>query len=164
MMKKNVLFKLIALASLIWPIGSLGQTALTPCVVVETSHGERMEFLLTEEPRLEHNEAIVTLITNETTIEFQAVDILKVYLSYQENNTGLKSVTKAEGEIVLMDNSVIFSGFRPNEAVNIYTIDGKYVQCFSVNEDGCLSFPLYQMAQGCYILTINNQSIKILKK
>jgi hypothetical protein len=162
-MKKPRLLKLIVAVSLSWPIGLFGQTAQR-CVVVETTQGEKMEFLLMEEPRLVHNDATVILTTSLTTIEFNTADIVKVYLSNQDNNTGLKSVTETRGKIDLVGNSVLFSGFKPNERVDVYDMDGRAVQHLTVGDDGCLVFPLSQVAHGCYILTINHQSIKILKK
>ncbi len=55
------------------------------CVVVETSAGQRMEYLLSGLPRIVHSGATVTLTTATAIVEFQTAEVAKVYLATDAN-------------------------------------------------------------------------------
>ena len=56
------------------------QSSSALCVVVETTNGERLEYLLSDLPRIIYEDSMVTLTTNTTIVEFRPDDILKIYL------------------------------------------------------------------------------------
>ena len=50
-----------------------------PCVVVEQTDGTRTEYLLTAEPRVSYDGAVVRLVSSEASVELAVADVAKVY-------------------------------------------------------------------------------------
>jgi hypothetical protein len=145
----------------------LGSTAIAQtgqnCVVVETTAGQRMAFLLSDQPRIVHGNAAVTLTTDKTSMEFQTNEVAKVYLTLLSANA-IEEVKTASGSIQLSGDRVSLTGFAPREAVRLFTADGKLQMQQSADDKGCLVVALDQLRAGIYILKTNHQSVKVTKK
>ena len=137
------------------------ESVASQCVVVETTDGERMEYLLSDNPRIVHQDAMVILTTNNTNVEFQSSKVSKVYLS---TATAIEKVKAAEGKIHLQQDAVILKGFGANEPVALYGTDGNQLWQQRTDNDGLLMFSLSSLPQGIYIIKTNHQSVKIIKK
>ncbi len=147
---------------LLWSTGLLAQTTSPLCAVVETTNGERMEYLLSDQPRIVHNDATVTLTTTKTTVEFSAKEISKVYLS--SPNTAIRESKVNNSAIHMVGNQVRFSGLGASEAVSLYSTDGRLMLSQKADTNGSLTLSLSQLNTGIYIIKTNQQSIKITKK
>lgn len=154
--------KLFAFLSFLVLFGSttMAQTGQN-CVVVETTAGQRMTFLLSDQPRIVHGNAMVTLITDKTSMEFQTNEVAKVYLTL---SNAIEEVKTTSGSIQLSGDRVSLTGFAPREAVRLFTADGKLQMLQSADDKGCLVVDLDQLRAGIYILKTNHQSVKVTKK
>jgi hypothetical protein len=143
----------------------LGLTAMAQtgqnCVVVETTAGQRMTFLLSDQPRIVHGNAAVTLTTDKTSMEFQTNEVAKVYLTL---SNAIEEVKTTSGSIQLSGDRVSLTGFAPRETVRLFTADGKLLMQQSADDKGNLVVALGQLRTGIYILKTNHQSVKITKK
>ena len=159
MKKLVILFLTLATAS----VGSLRAQAVADCVVVETTGGERMEYLLSDLPRITQSADAVTLTTSNTSVELSAESISKVYLATSSPTTVLK-VKGPAGSAQLKESQLFLSGYQPGERVSLFHADGRLLQHRSIGDDGTLTLSLEQLPSGIYIVKTNHQSIKIIKK
>ncbi len=155
-MKQLALF-LLGVA-LLWSGGLRAQK----CAVVETTSGERMEYLLSDLPRIVYSDAKVVLTTNKTVVNFNPQEVKKIYLG--ESTTDISDVKGPDGTLKMQDNMLSLSGYTANEAVVLYTIDGRQLWQEHVDAQGRLTISLSQLPAGIYIIKTNNQSVKITKK
>lgn len=138
------------------------QSSSNLCAVVETTNGKRMEYLLSDLPRIIYDDSMVTLSTNSTIVEFHPEEILKIYLT--ESTTAINDCKSPDGSISLSHNQVLLSGFSANESVTIFCVDGHQLWRGIIHDNGCLTITLDQLSKGIYIIKTNHQSIKITKK
>lgn len=130
--------------------------------VVETTNGERMEYLLSDLPRIIYDDSMVTLTTNTTIVEFHPEEILKIYLT--ESTTAIDDCKSPDGSFSLCHDQVLLSDFAANEVVTLYSADGHQLWRETIHDNGRLTITLDQLSKGIYIIKTNHQSIKITKK
>jgi hypothetical protein len=162
MQKKKLL--LIGLLLLCLPF-SLHLRAQTQkeCVVIETVAGQRMEYLLTEQPRIVQDDATVTFTTTNTTLELKTSEVAKVYVT--TSATGIVNVTeKTSGKMEQAGDMLILTGYESHETVSLFSSDGKMLQRHATDDQGYLTIPLGQLQTGIYIIKTKQQSIKFIKK
>ena len=133
------------------------------CVVVETSAGQRMEYLLSDLPRIVHSDATVTLTTATATVELQTAEVAKVYLATTTIDTAVREVTQ-DGKVRLSADHAVLSGYAPREAVGLYATDGRLLKQLATDANGHLTITLSQLRAGTYIIKTKQQSIKFTKK
>lgn len=144
-------------------VSSLRAQSLADCVVVETTGGERMEYLLSDLPRITQSADAVTLTTTNTTVELSPESISKVYLA-ASSPTAVQEVKSPVGDVRLKESQLFLSGYQPGARVSLYHADGQLLQHKSIGDDGTLTLSLEQLPSGIYIVKTNHQSIKIIKK
>lgn len=132
------------------------------CAVVETTNGERMEYMLNDWPRIIYGDSMVTLTTNTTIVEFRPEEILKIYLT--ESITAINDCKSPDGSISLSHNQILLSGFSANEVVTLFSADGHQLWRETIHDNGRLTITLDQLSKGIHIIKTNHQSIKIVKK
>lgn len=133
------------------------------CVVVETTKGETMEYLLSEEPRIKQEADIVMLTTKRTTVEFVASSISKIYLSESKTSI-IRNNTNNGRNIHINNEQLILSGFKYGEQVSLYRANGSFVWENIVEKNGQLFVSLEGLPTGIYILKTDSLSAKIIKK
>ena len=94
------------------------------CVIVEMTSGEKVEFLLSDQPKLKHNDDKVLFYTNRTTIEYETEKIAKVYFG-EAGNTAIRSVESFAPDMKLSPESIRLSNLVAGESVHLYSVDGK---------------------------------------
>ena len=162
-MKKLVIaFLTLATAS----VGSLQAQTLANCVVVETTGGERMEYLLSDLPRITQSADVVVLTTANATVELQSSEIVKIYLSATEavDPTDVGRMKTADGSFSISGDCVQLSGYQAGEWVSLYSADGRLLRQLSVGIDGSLIISLASQSSGIFIIKTNHQFIKIIRK
>jgi hypothetical protein len=141
---------------------TIAQSAEYQCVVVETKDGERMEYLLSDNPRIMHRNAMVELTSNTVSVEFPSASVSKVYLS--TTTTAVEKIKVAEGEIRMYQDVIVLKGFGENEPVALYGTDGSQLWQQSMDGNGQLVVSLNSLSKGIYIFKTNHQSFKIIRK
>ena len=159
-MKGKVTFLFLML--FLW-MGNLKAQELSPCVVIEMKTGEKIEYFLTDTPQLKHNDERVLLTTKKTNVEYETSRIAKVYFS-ESVNSGIKDLKTSETVIQLSPESIHFSGFSPNESIQILSLNGNVYRSLSVSNDGSLTISLSDLSIGVYIIKSTNQSFKITRR
>jgi len=132
-------------------------------VVVETAGGERMEYVLSEFPRITQVRNHVTMLTLNTKVELEASQITKIYIKENEPSA-VDEIIARDNNIRISDGYIILSGYTPGERITLYRSDGTLLWQQSVAQDGRMLVPLGQQSTGVYIVKTNGQSVKIIKK
>lgn len=158
-MKTNYLLLLLLLLSV---HKAIAQSPEYQCIVVETTDGERLEYLLSDNPRIAHMNALVVLTSNTVSVEFPSSNVSKVFLSSTTDAIG--KVNTAEGKIFLHKDVVVMKDFGANEPIALYGADGKQLWQQSADGNGQLVVSLNSLSQGIYIFKTNHQSFKIIRK
>lgn len=161
MRKMKVLWLTIALLLLI-ALKAIAQSAEHQCVVVETKDGERMEYLLSDNPRIVHRNAMVELTSNTVSVEFPSSNVSKVYLS--TTTSAVEKIKAAEGEIHMYQDVILMKGFGVNEPVALYGTNGNLLWQQSTDGNGQLVVSLNSLPKGIYIFKTKHQSFKIIRK
>ena len=131
-------------------------------VVLETAQNERLEYLFSENPRIEHQDSLIVLTTNSTTVKFNTVDVAKVYLS--SITTSIVSLRETAKKVSFVNDGIRLMNFTPRTAVSLYNVSGQLLQRLTVHDDGSLVIPLNQQASGIYVVKTQYQSFKVTKK
>ena len=138
------------------------QSSSSLCAVIETTNGERMEYLLRDSPRIIYDDSMITLSTNTTIIDFHPEEILKIYLT--ESATAINDCKSPDGSFSLSHDQILLSGFAANEVVALFSVDGHQLWHGTIRDNGHMTISLNQLSTGIYIIKTNHQSIKITKK
>ena len=138
------------------------ESSVYQCVVVETTDGERMEYLLSDNPRIVHRNSMVELTSNTVSVEFPSSNVSKVYLS--TTTTAVEKIKAAEGEIRMFQDVIVMKNFGANEPVALFGIDGSQLWQQLTDGNGQLVVSLNTLSQGIYIFKTNHQSFKIIRK
>lgn len=141
---------------------AIAQSAEYRCVVIETKDGERMEYLLSDNPRIMHRNAMVELTSNTVSVEFPSSNVSKVYIS--TTTTAVEKIKAAEGEIRMYQDVIVMKGFGANEPVALYGTNGTQLWQQSTDGNGQLVVSLNSLSPGIYIFKTNHQSFKIIRK
>lgn len=145
-------------------ITSLAATAQSHKVVLETVQNERLEYMFSENPRIEHQDSLIVLTTNSTMVKFNTVDVAKVYLSTTDTNDGIVSHENTAKKVSFFNDGIRLMNFTPRTAVSLYNVSGQLLQRLTVKDDGSLVIPLNQQASGIYVVKTQYQSFKVTKK
>ena len=164
-MRKKTMMLFFALA--VSSVSAWAQTTTASCVVVEDIDGNETPFLLATEPRITYVGDVVTLTSNETTVEFDAAEVKKVYLS-QTSLSGATAIQQVEATksvlFDLTDGNLSVNGLETGSPVALYTADGRQIYVGTANAAGSLSLPLGSFQGGMIIVKTTKQTFKIIKK
>lgn len=155
-------FYLLLLLLLMATQGISADSSVYHCVVVETTEGERMEYLLSDNPSIVHKNAMVALTSNTVNVELPSTIVSKVYLS--TTTTAVENIKTAKGEIRMCHDVVVLKDFGANEPVVLFGSDGSQLWQETTDVNGQLMVPLNTLYQGIYILKTKHQSYKIIRK
>ncbi len=134
------------------------------CVAVETTGSERIEYLLSDVPRIVYDAAKVTITTMKASVDFNPAEVQKVYIAESTSPSAVKEIRQPDGTFQLQHEQVRFSGFASNESVALFGVDGRQLWCRRVDAGGNLVVSLGQLSAGIYIIKTSHQSFKITKK
>ena len=112
-LRRSLLTVALALVS-----AALWAETTEPCVVVEQTDGTRTEYLLTAEPRVSYDGAVVRLVSSTASVELPVADVAKVYLA--ESTTGISSPAASPAvRIALTATGLQLCGLEPGSTVSV---------------------------------------------
>ena len=139
-------------------------TEKVPGVIIELLSGETVEIALTDNPQMVYNGTTINLTTNSFNIEYNPVDISKVYLGEVDRfDTIIQNVGMGKGSMSIENGFVRLSGFAANEILILYSLNGIQIESFHTDSNGFLDINLSSLPHGIFIIKINQQTVKISK-
>lgn len=152
-----------ALLLLLFLTGFLSHgTAQNVTLVVTTTEGTEHIYQLTEEGQLffENGERLVVEDGTGTTATFQLANIKKIVST---EVTGVNESTASDLQLVPNParNNFLIKNLQGSCQARIYTLDGRLVKSFMVNEEQLID--ISDLAPGMYLLHIDGQTLKMMK-
>lgn len=132
-------------------------------LIVWTKSGQQVGYALDKRP-------VLTFTDTEMKIKGEGFDVvyaLENFLRYTYNDhepTAIKDIRtdkvmgKFEGE------SLVFPSLKANSTISVYTPNGVQIFKKTVHEDGEYAFPLSALKAGTYLVNVNGQTYKIMKR
>lgn len=159
-MKKH-LKKLMCVATVLCATGLQAQTAIVPCVVVETTDS-RTEYLLSTAPRIKCSDEVVTLTTTEATIELPVSEVAKVYLA--ETTITPVNTCRQTARVKLAGDRLTLSGLTPASQTCLYDSGGRMLVSQRADQEGKAELTLPNKHHGVLLVSTNQQTFKLIRK
>lgn len=134
-------------------------------IIVELTNGQKIEYRLADHPKLFYDGSVITLIAGGVVVEYTSADLKKVMTGEVEDvASGIEEFALPHSDIKIVAGFIHFNGFKPNEEVHVYTVNGSLISTYSVGLDGSIVIPISSLSSGISIIKVNKQSIKITKQ
>ena len=143
-------------------MGLWGSVCAEPSfVTIEFKDLTKKSFVLAESPVFHYrNDSLVVNGNASTGYKFEKV--AKYY--FEEETSNIPSVAANEVRVTYVDNQhVQVEGLAANSQVSLFSVLGQAIEQKSSKEGEAVLFTL-PAAKGVYVLKVNEQSIKIIKK
>ena len=131
------------------------------------NNGMYTAYPLAHRPQLTMNGTTFTLKTTQTSVTYEAKNVLKFTMSdINGNPLGIEEVFSGwvSPNIDRENDRLLVSGCAPGTAVTVYTSDGKAVSRQRTDASGSTIVALGQLPQGVYIVKSGSATIKITRK
>lgn len=129
---------------------------------------KRVAYALEDNPKVVNGDGIITIIDKDITIEYPLENVHKYVLGVGTDYESASKIAKVEvsneREIKQSSGSLIFSGFKAGERVNIYNVNGTLASSFKIGPDDNLEISLSQYSMGVYIVKTQSQTFKFIKR
>lgn len=129
--------------------------------------GEQVLFLLEHTPRVINGENSITVVDDDVTIEYPLANVHK-YLMGSDADTGIENISFTKdvraGEINNRVGSIMLSGFDAAVPVTVTDINGMNMLRTATDTEGCLIIATSQYLPGIYIVKVQNQTFKFIKR
>ncbi|MCR5496332.1 MAG: T9SS type A sorting domain-containing protein [Paludibacteraceae bacterium] len=136
--------------------------ANTKVVSIEFKDLTKKSFVLSESPKFQYrNDSLVVNGSASTAYPFQNVS--KFYFEDSEES-GIPAVASNEVRVTYLDNqNILVEGLKAGSNVELFSLLGQLIEKKSTKDGEALQFKLPN-DKGVYVLKVDNQSIKIVKK
>lgn len=157
--KKLLLLQLLALFNL--QICAQGKV---PGIIVELTSGMKVEYKLSDMPKLIFDGNTIILATDDVKVEYMPSEIAKVKTGIVSVSSGIEELKATRGTIRLEAGYIRLTGFAKAETVRIFNLDGALISTCHTSEEGSLIIPISSLPSGISIIKANQQTIKITKQ
>jgi hypothetical protein len=133
-------------------------------IIVELTSGKKVEYMLSEAPKLAFDGKTITLTTDYVKVEYVPSEIAKVKTGIVSVSSGIDELKTTQGTIRLDAGYISLSGFAKGETVRIFNLDGSLITTYHTSREGSLFIPISSLPSGISIIKANQQTIKITKE
>lgn len=142
--------------------GVLCANAAVQYMTVEQKSGEKFSFLLKDKPVVTYKDG--ALVVNGSATTSYAIEGLRNYHFTEGNETEVKEEVANVLRVVNRDdNTLSLENASAGVKVTLVSVNGIVVATSKVDLDGTATI-LLPSEKGVYVLTIGNQSFKIIRK
>lgn len=136
------------------------------CVVVENTNGQKVRYLLEEDPRFYLKGETVTVVTSELTIDYQTDNIARVYLEdYTSTDIDVNELpTLKEGSMSIEAGRIVITGLESGETATVYQLSGTPVTTAKADQEGRIVISIDGTPGKVSIIKTKHQSFKIIRK
>ena len=136
-------------------------------LIVWTKDGSKVSYRLNKRPTLIYNDGNIVLSTTETVVEYRAEDVNKYTFENPEDNTNSVQqpiVTPVDARLQLQGETILLEQCEPYSVVQIYAVNGKLMDSYTIGADGTLQIAIGQYPKGIYIIKTKHLTHKIVKR
>lgn len=136
------------------------------CVVVESTDGKKVRYLLEEDPRFYLSGQTVTVTTTKLTIDYQAEAIARVYLenNYATDIDVSQLPALKEGSLNVEAGRIVITGLEAGETATVYQLTGIPVATAKADQEGRIVISIDDTPGKVSIVKTKHQSFKIIRK
>ena len=132
-------------------------------IIVTTLDGTTMEYLIDEDTKIKVEKPYLVIETDNVVLNYELENMKNLRYGKKFISDGIEDVIVENGQpFQYKDETLFFKDLPENSQVGIFTLDGKTVVNHQCSGEASLS--LNSLPSGMYIVKINNESYKILKK
>lgn len=136
-------------------------------LIVWAKDGGKVLYRLNKRPTLTYNDGNILLSTTETAVEYRAEDVNKYTFENPENNTNSVQqpiATPVDTRLEQQGETILFEQCEPYSIVQIYAVNGKLMDSYTIGADGTLQIAFVQYPKGIYIIKTKHLTHKIMKR
>lgn len=130
--------------------------------IVNMKDGKDVAYALADNPRVVTIGDVVKLVAKNVTVEYQLKNVSKFLLSSE--TTSIKSMAVDGGTFSQTAGSLSLSGFPAGATVRVYAVNGSVVKSLAVGSNGQLDISLAQYPTGMYIIKVDGETFKFIKR
>ena len=145
---KKILFTLLMLAGLV------SARAEGSALCVTRTNGQVAYYILSEKPVVTFGETTMLIVTSNVSTEYQRTEVENFTFVDKKAITGIAQIGEGNTVFQYQDNTIRGAG----GAIQVYNSQGKLVK----QGEGIVS--LDNQPQGVYVVKMNQQTIKVIKK
>lgn len=134
------------------------------CVVVESTNGQKVRYLLEEDPRFYMKGETVTVTTSKVTIDYQTNDIARVYLENSGTTDVIELPALKEGNLSIEAGRIVITGLELGEMATVYQLSGTPVASAKADQEGRIVISIDGTPGKVSIIKTKHQSFKIIRK
>lgn len=156
-MKKRILSVLLLLC------GTLCANAAVKYMTVEQTSGAKYSFLLADNPVVTYVDDNLVVNGNAST-SYALTSVAKFYFTEESEATVVAKVETQMLRVLSLDeNTLRVENAEADAKVTLVRLDGVMVLMKKTDKDGSATVSL-PTAQSVYVLTVGNQSFKLIRK
>ena len=133
-------------------------------LIVQTKGGEKMEFVLSEHPKVTFTTNELLIETESNAVYYPLSDMARFTYKNVTPSTGMIDITTNKTMFNLSGDLLVFPSLPENCEVKIYSADGMLVYNTKTKQAGEYSFAMSGLNTGTYIVSVNGSTYKILKR
>ncbi len=158
----SILSAIICAASVLMPVMAYADEVKQRLVVWQKS-GEKVYFDLAEEPRTSFSGGLLIIKTNTVETSYQRSNIVR--FTYEGVHTGVVSeAATRELTVTQTDNGITLKNVKKGTIVRMYDPAGGLIDTRTSNGTSPIQFSLTGRPAGVYLVNMNDQTFKILKR
>lgn len=136
-------------------------------LIVWAKDGSKVSYRLNMRPRLTYNDGNIVLSTTETIVEYDAKDINKYTFEELDDNTNIvqpQTISPANAHLLQQGETVLLEQCEPHSIVQVYAINGKLIDSYTIGGDGTLQISIGQYPKDIYVIKTKHLTHKIVKR
>lgn len=149
------------LCALLLAVPLFSQNTLT----VHQKDGQKFSFGFEEKPLVTFTETELVVKTSKIELRYALSRFSKFTFDDIPSSVGKVAVDVADKASITLDEYIVsISGAKADIEVRLIASDGKTLQIHKTDPDGSVSFSIYDLPDGTYIIASESLTCKIIKK
>lgn len=137
-------------------------TAKPTHFIVNLKDGKNVSYALADYPRVVTDGNVVKLIVKGVTVEYPLENVAKFFLGSELSS--IKLLTVESGVFSQTASGLSLLGFTAGAVVKIFSANGSIVKNLAIDPNGQLVISLAQYPSGVYIVKVEGETFKFIKR
>ena len=159
-MIKQAVCMAFALAALL-PLQAFADDA--PALVVWNADGSKANYALEESPKVTFTETTLVVTLHGKATSYPLESLTRV--TYENvQGTGISDLWYCAPSFSVQGNLLVFAALKADSDIAVYTLDGQLLHKERIVTAGRYAFPLSDITDGVYMVSVNGVTYKFLKR
>lgn len=137
------------------------QAADVSNLYIHTKKGETITLRFADRPSISFNKANALIIKSATTLTMVKGFALIHKITFDKPSGIEDAVAETKGEIRGGYKTVSLTGFKPGTQVAVYSVGGRVLRSFAIDETGAADVSLEAFESGVYIISAGENVFKM---